>query len=59
MYAACISRPISAAGVHDRLQRTVPVAAVAEMLTEFARLGLVTLDGSMALALALPAVPAR
>jgi hypothetical protein len=37
----------------------VPVAGVQDMLTEFARLGLMVLDGSSALALAVPAVAGR
>ena len=59
VYVACSNRPISATAVHDRLGRRFPVVAVEEMLTEFARLGLMIRDGSMALALALPTSTGR
>ena len=59
VYLACADRPISAAAVHDRLGRTVPVAGVEEMIAELARLGLIFRDGPTALSLSLPAIPGR
>lgn len=59
VYTACSTRPMSADAVHDRLDRTVPVAAVREIFAEFTRLGLMFQDGRQGLALALPRVPAR
>ncbi|WP_328472323.1 RiPP maturation radical SAM C-methyltransferase [Actinoplanes sp. NBC_00393] len=59
VYAACSERPISPAAVRDRLGLTMPVSAVRDVFAEFHRLGLMFLDGSAGLALALPAVGRR
>jgi hypothetical protein len=59
IYLACEDRPITAAAVRDRLRLDLPVGAVEEVFAEFGRRGLMFLDGSLALALALPAVPGR
>jgi ribosomal peptide maturation radical SAM protein 1 len=59
VYLACVDRPMSAAGVRRRLGGDLPVAAIEETFVEFARLGLMFVDGNRALALALPAIPGR
>jgi ribosomal peptide maturation radical SAM protein 1 len=59
IYLACSDRPRTAAAVRDKLQLDLPVAAVEEVLGEFQQRGLMFLDGSLAVALALPAVPGR
>ena len=59
VYLACSDRPQTAAAVSTRLGPAAPVGFVAEVLAEYARRGLVLVDGSLALALALPAVSGR
>ncbi|BCJ50698.1 RiPP maturation radical SAM protein 1 [Actinoplanes sp. NBRC 14428] len=59
VYLACSDRPATAAGVHRRLGGRLPVPAVREAFGEFARRGLMFLDGERALSLALPAVRGR
>jgi ribosomal peptide maturation radical SAM protein 1 len=59
IYLACIDRPMTADGVRARLGTPVPARAVEEAFEEFARRGLMFLDGSQALSLALPAVTGR
>lgn len=55
LYVACADRPIGAAAVQERIGGRLPIEAVREAFAEFARRGLVFLDGNLALALALPA----
>jgi ribosomal peptide maturation radical SAM protein 1 len=59
IYRACSDRPRTAAGVRDELGLGLPVEAIDEIFLEFGRRGLMFLDGRLAVALALPAVPAR
>jgi ribosomal peptide maturation radical SAM protein 1 len=59
IYLACSDRPMSAAVVHAAITPALTVAQVAEVCTEFARRGLLMLDGDQALALALPAIGGR
>jgi ribosomal peptide maturation radical SAM protein 1 len=59
VYLACGDRPTTAAAVRTRLGLADPVDAVQEVFAEFARHGLMFLDGPYALALALPAVRGR
>jgi ribosomal peptide maturation radical SAM protein 1 len=59
VYLACSERPTTATAVRDRLGGSVPVDTVRAICREFTRLGLMILDGPLALALALPAVPGR
>jgi hypothetical protein len=56
---SCSDRPRTAAGVRDELGLGLPGEAIDEIFLEFGRRGLMFLDGSLAVALALPAVPAR
>jgi hypothetical protein len=59
IYLACSDRPIGASAVRDRLDGRVPVELVQEAFDEFARRGLMFLDDTLALSLALPAGPTR
>jgi ribosomal peptide maturation radical SAM protein 1 len=59
IYLACADRPTTAAAIRDRLPQTCSVTVVEEALEEFQRRGLVFRDDTLALALALPAVPGR
>jgi ribosomal peptide maturation radical SAM protein 1 len=59
IYLACVERPTTAAAVRERIGSEVPAAAIEEAFGEFEQRGLMFLDGTLALALALPAVPAR
>jgi hypothetical protein len=59
IYLACVDRPIGAAAVRERLSRRLPLDAVQEAFAGFAERGLMFLDGSSALALALPAGATR
>jgi ribosomal peptide maturation radical SAM protein 1 len=59
IYLACVDRPTTAAAVRTRLGLRLPVDAVADVFVEFQRRGLMFLDGSLAVALALPAVSGR
>jgi ribosomal peptide maturation radical SAM protein 1 len=59
IYLACVDRPRTASAVSDRLGPDVPADVVREVFTEYRRRGLMFLDGSLALSLALPAVGGR
>lgn len=59
IYLACVDRPRTAAAIHRELALDVPVPAVERALRRFGERGLMFLDGSLALALALPATPGR
>jgi ribosomal peptide maturation radical SAM protein 1 len=59
IYVACSNRPMSASAVGARLSREMPVEQIQEVFHEFQRRGLMFLDGSLGLALALPAVGGR
>ena len=59
IYLACSDRPRTATAVRDRLRRERPVGFVEEALQEFERRGLLFRDETLAVALALPAVPGR
>jgi ribosomal peptide maturation radical SAM protein 1 len=59
VYLACVDRPITAPAVRARLGDDRPVGEIEEALAEFGRRGLMFLDGSLAVALALPAVAGR
>lgn len=55
LYSACSDRPINAAAMQQRLGGRLTLPEIHEAFTELHRLGLVFLDESSALALALPA----
>jgi ribosomal peptide maturation radical SAM protein 1 len=59
IYLACSDRPTTAAAVRDKLHLDLPVSAVEEAFGEFRQRGLMFLDGSLAVSLALPAVAGR
>jgi hypothetical protein len=59
LYLACTNRPTTAAAVRRSLNLALPAQALQEVFEEFARQGLMFLDGQFALSLALPAVPGR
>jgi ribosomal peptide maturation radical SAM protein 1 len=59
IYLACTDRPTTAAAVRDKLDLDLPVDTVNDVFGEFRQRGLMFRDGSLALALALPAVPGR
>jgi ribosomal peptide maturation radical SAM protein 1 len=59
IYLACGDRPVTAAAVRRRLGLNLPVEEITEIFAEYEKRGLMFLDGSLALALALPAVAAR
>ncbi|WP_155543074.1 RiPP maturation radical SAM C-methyltransferase [Amycolatopsis camponoti] len=59
VYLACVDRPRTAAAVHRELGLTVPVSAVEKVFRGFGDRGLMFLDGTLALSLALPATPGR
>jgi ribosomal peptide maturation radical SAM protein 1 len=59
IYLACSDRPTTAAAVREKLGPDVPVDLIEEAFREFQRRGLMFLDGSLALALAIPAVGGR
>jgi ribosomal peptide maturation radical SAM protein 1 len=59
IYLACVDRPTTATAVRAKLGLRLPVGAVADAFVEFQRRGLMFLDGSLAVALALPAVHGR
>ena len=59
IYLTCVDRPISAAAVRERLGGRLPLPVVQEAFAGFAERGLMFLDGSAALALALPAGATR
>jgi len=54
IYLACVDRPINAAAVRERLDRRLPLEAIQVAFAEFAERGLMFVDGSAAVALALP-----
>jgi hypothetical protein len=58
-YLACTDRPIAASAVHERLGGRLPTEAIREAFAEFQQRGLMFLDGSLAVALAIPAVGGR
>ncbi|MFI7371965.1 RiPP maturation radical SAM C-methyltransferase [Actinoplanes sp. NPDC049668] len=55
LYAACSDRPLTAAAAYRRLDGRLPAEAIQQTLIEYARRGLMFLDGDLALTLALPA----
>jgi hypothetical protein len=59
IYLTCVDRPIGAGAVQGRLGGRLPLAAVQEAFAGFAERGLMFLDGSAAVALALPAGATR
>lgn len=59
IYVACGGRPRSAAAVRNSLRLGIPTGDVEEIFREFERRGLMFLDGSLGVALAIPAVPGR
>jgi ribosomal peptide maturation radical SAM protein 1 len=59
IYLSCSDRPTTASAVRDKLRLDRPVPVIEEVFVEFQRRGLMFLDGSLALALALPAVAQR
>ena len=59
IYLACVDRPRTAKAVHRELGLTVPVSAVESAFRRFGERGLMFLDGTLALSLALPATPGR
>jgi hypothetical protein len=59
IYVACSDRPTTAAAVRDKLRLDRPVGEIEDVFREFQRRGLMFLDESLAVALALPAVGGR
>jgi ribosomal peptide maturation radical SAM protein 1 len=59
IYLACSDRPMTAAAVRENLGLAQPPEFVQEVFGEFRQRGLMFLDESLALALALPAAPGR
>ncbi|WP_284741457.1 RiPP maturation radical SAM C-methyltransferase [Amycolatopsis sp. RTGN1] len=59
VYLACVDRPRTARAVHRELGLTVPVSAVEKAFRSFGDRGLMFLDDTLALSLALPATPGR
>ncbi|HEU4422909.1 MAG TPA: RiPP maturation radical SAM C-methyltransferase [Pilimelia sp.] len=59
IYLACSDRPTTASAVRNKLGQRLPVEAIQEAFDEFAHRGLMFLDGSLALALALPKITGR
>jgi ribosomal peptide maturation radical SAM protein 1 len=59
IYLACTDRPATATAVRDKLRLERPAGFVEEAFAEFAQRGLMFRDGTLALALALPAVTGR
>jgi ribosomal peptide maturation radical SAM protein 1 len=59
VYQACSNRPIAASAVRDKISPRLSVQAIEEILNAFQQQGLVFIDGSFAVALALPAVAQR
>jgi hypothetical protein len=59
IYLACVDRPTTAVAVHRGLELDLPVRAVEDAFRQFQQRGLMFLDGTRALALALPATPGR
>ncbi|MDT5035381.1 MAG: hypothetical protein QOE03_566 [Micromonosporaceae bacterium] len=59
IYVACSDRPTTASAVRDHLKLDVPIETVQEVFGEFQQRGLMFLDDSLALSLAIPAVRGR
>ncbi|TFV48902.1 RiPP maturation radical SAM C-methyltransferase [Blastococcus sp. TF02A-35] len=59
IYLACSDRPTTASAVRDKLGLRRSVEELREVFGEFGARGLMFLDGDLAVALALPAVPGR
>jgi ribosomal peptide maturation radical SAM protein 1 len=59
IYLACSDRPTTAKAVRDKLGVELPVQAVEDAFAQFQQRGLMFLDGSLALSLALPATRGR
>jgi len=59
IYLACCDRPVTAAGLRNRLRRPPPDGFIEAALAEFHRRGLVFRDENLTVALALPAVSGR
>jgi ribosomal peptide maturation radical SAM protein 1 len=59
IYLACADRPLTASAVRDKLGLSLPAEAVQEVFAEFQRRGLMFIDESLALALALPEATGR
>jgi ribosomal peptide maturation radical SAM protein 1 len=59
IYLACTDRPTTASAVASRLGHAVSEGNVREVFEEFQRRGLMFLDGTLGVALALPAVRGR
>jgi ribosomal peptide maturation radical SAM protein 1 len=59
IYLACTDRPTTAAAVRRKLGAVVSEGEVREVFDEFGRRGLMFLDGTLGVALALPAVGGR
>jgi ribosomal peptide maturation radical SAM protein 1 len=59
IYLACVDRPTTADAVHANLGLSRPVQDVRDAFAQFRDRGLMFLDGSLALSLALPASPHR
>jgi ribosomal peptide maturation radical SAM protein 1 len=59
IYLTCVDRPIGAGAVRERLDRRLPLEAIQVAFAEFAERGLMFVDGSAAVALALPAGATR
>jgi hypothetical protein len=59
IYLACGDRPTTASAVREKIRGEPPLELVHEVFDEFRRRGLMLVDGSLALALALPAIAGR
>jgi ribosomal peptide maturation radical SAM protein 1 len=59
LYLACVNRPTTAAAVRRSLDLHLPEQELHEVFEEFARQGLMFLDGHFALSLAVPAITGR
>jgi ribosomal peptide maturation radical SAM protein 1 len=59
IYLACSDRPTTASAVRDKLHLALPVSAITDAFDQFQQRGLMFLDGSLAVSLALPAVAGR
>jgi ribosomal peptide maturation radical SAM protein 1 len=59
LYLACCNGPTTATAVRRKLDLHLSAEAIQEVFEEFAKRGLMFLDGQFALALALPAMKAR
>ncbi|MFY1671016.1 RiPP maturation radical SAM C-methyltransferase [Plantactinospora sp. WMMB334] len=59
IYLACGDRPTTASAVREKVHGKPPLELIHEVFDEFRRRGLMLVDGSLALALALPAIAGR